>query len=69
MNNGITNEIKGRDKFTRFKIANDKVFGWRGVVIYTIRRENLKPLLDESFGNFSSDESGRTGDENFHQPF
>jgi hypothetical protein len=58
MNNGITTEIKGRDKFTRFKISNDKVFGWRGIVFYTIRRQDLVPLLNESFGYFSSDETG-----------
>jgi hypothetical protein len=58
MNNGITCEIKGRDKFTRFKISDDKVFGCRGIVLYTIRRQNLKPLLDESFGNFSSNKTG-----------
>jgi hypothetical protein len=58
MNNGITCEIKGRDKFTRFKIADCEVFGWRGIVFYTIRRQNLIPLLDESFGNFSSNKTG-----------
>jgi hypothetical protein len=58
MNNGITTEIKGRDKFTRLKISNDKVFGWRGIVFYTIRRQDLVPLLNESFGYFSSDETG-----------